>query len=69
MPGKLMSAAPDPSTSYGNALERPGLSPSPKHSAQQKEKIGQENGTNVLNTLLVLFYDLTDLFLESYFNF
>lgn len=69
MLGKLMSAAPDLSTSYGSTLERPGFSSSPKHGAQQKEKIGQENGTNVFNTLLVLFCDVTNLSLESYPNF
>lgn len=51
-----------------STLERPGFSSSPKHRAQQKEKIGQENGTNVFNTLLVLFYDVTN-FLENYLNF
>lgn len=68
MLGRLMSAAPDPSSSYGSTLERAGFSSGPKHSPQQKEKIGQENGTNVFNTLLTLFYDVTNLFLESYLN-
>lgn len=69
MLGKLLSAAPDPSTSYGSTLERPGFSSSPKHSAQQNERIRQKNGTNVFNPLLVLYYDATNLLLESYLNF